>query len=125
MKVRLDKYLWAIRVFKTRTQAAVAIDAGKVKWSGAEVKASRMVGVGDRYEIKTEARKWIIEVTALLENRVQYSEAILHYNDLTPIELIDAKQKISFTEHSGKRLSKQGRPTKKNRRELGDILDDF
>lgn len=125
MKVRLDKYLWAIRIFKTRTQAATAIDAGKVKWGGADVKASRIVSVGDSYEIKTEARKWVIEVTALLENRVQYSEAILHYIDLTPVELIDAKQKSSFTENSGKRLSKQGRPTKKNRRELGEILDDL
>jgi len=125
MKVRLDKYLWAIRLFKTRTQAATAIDAGKVKMGGAEVKASRIVGVGDSYEVKTEARRWIIEVVALLENRVQYSEAIMHYKDLTPVELIEAKQRNSFTEHSGKRLSKQGRPTKKNRRDLGEILEDF
>jgi len=120
-KVRLDKYLWAIRLFKTRTQASTAIDAGKVKCNGDAVKASRIVGIGDNYEIKTEARRWVIEVTALLETRVQYSEAIKHYIDKTPIELIEA-QKSSFSFNSGKRMNKSGRPTKKYRRDMEDFL---
>ena len=120
-KVRLDKYLWAIRLFKTRTQASTAIDAGKVKCNGDPVKASRIVGIGDNYEIKTEARRWVIEVTALLETRVQYSEAIKHYIDKTPIELIEA-QKSSFSFNSGKRMNKSGRPTKKYRRDMEDFL---
>ena len=75
-KVRLDKYLWAIRLFKTRTQAANAIESGKVKYNGDNAKASRIVGIADEYEVKTESRKWIIEVTGILDVRVQYSEAI-------------------------------------------------
>lgn len=116
--LRLDKYLWAIRVFKTRTQAATAISAGKVTLNGADVKASKNVAVGDLYTIKTEARKWIIEVTGLLDNRVQYSEAINFYIDRTPESDLVKKQKATFVEFTGKRQSKQGRPTKKNRREM-------
>lgn len=116
--LRLDKYLWAIRVFKTRTQAATAISSGKVTLNGADVKASKNVAVGDLYTIKTEARKWIIEVTGLLENRMQYSEAINFYIDRTPESDLVKKQKAAFVEFTGKRQSKQGRPTKKNRREM-------
>ena len=121
-KLRLDKYLWAIRVFKTRTQAANAITSGKVKLNGEDVKPSRHIGIGDHYEIKAEERKWIIEVTGLLEKRVQYSEAINYYLDLTPVEEANKAQTSAFVEYTGKRQSKQGRPTKKNRRELNELL---
>lgn len=116
-KTRLDKYLWAIRLYKTRTQAATAIDAGKVKYQGSATKASRIVSVGDEYEVKTESRRWVIEVTAILDTRVQYAEAVKHYLDKTPPELIEA-QKSSFSFHTGKRMNKSGRPTKKDRRNL-------
>ena len=119
--VRLDKYLWAIRLFKTRTQAANAIESGKVKYNGDNAKAARIVGIGDEYEVKTESRKWIIEVTGILDVRVQYSEAIKYYLDKTPPELIEA-QKTSFSFNTGKRMSKSGRPTKKSRRDLENFL---
>jgi ribosome-associated heat shock protein Hsp15 len=117
-KLRLDKYLWAIRIFKTRSQAADAIDSHKVKSNGDDVKPAKAVNIGDRYEIRTEARKWVIEVTGLLHKRVTYTEAIKYYNDLTPPELLLPKQATVFVENTGKRQSKQGRPTKKNRRDL-------
>ena len=120
-KVRLDKYLWAIRLFKTRSQASAAIDAGKVKYNEGTVKASRLVGIGDAYQVKTEARKWVIEVTGILDTRVQYSEAIKYYKDNTPPELIEA-QKSAFSFNSGKRMNKSGRPTKKDRRDLDEFL---
>ncbi|MGC4058826.1 MAG: S4 domain-containing protein [Chitinophagaceae bacterium] len=86
-KLRLDKYLWSIRIFKTRTLAAAAIDSGKVRTTdGQAVKASRAVGIGDKYEIRTPARKWIIEVSGLLANRAAYDVAVQHYIDLTPEE---------------------------------------
>lgn len=123
-KLRIDKYLWAIRVFKTRSQAQDAIDSGKVKYNGEAVKASKQVGVGDQYRIKTPARDWIIEVTGLLHNRVQFREAVKYYIDLTPKEDPAAKAlKTVFVENTGKRQSKQGRPTKRNRRQMGDYLD--
>jgi ribosome-associated heat shock protein Hsp15 len=122
-KLRLDKYLWAIRLFKTRTQASSACEQGKVKLNGAPVKASKNIAIGEQYEVKTEHKKWLIEISGLLEERKQYSEAINFYIDLTPEE---EKQRIEFSHfafQTGKRKSKIGRPTKKTRRDLGDFLD--
>src|SRR5919112_6514835 len=85
-KLRIDKYLWSIRLFKTRSLASEACEKGRVKLNGDAVKASKPVTVGDEYEVKTEAKKLIIKVTGLLANRVQYSEAIKYYIDLTPEE---------------------------------------
>ena len=120
-KLRIDKYLWAIRLFKTRTLAAAACDSGKVKLNGSSVKASRHVNMGDEYEVKTEARKWIIKVTGLLHNRVQYSEAVNHYIDITPAEELERLKFHAASFYTGKRKSKIGRPTKKQRRELEDF----
>ena len=120
-KLRIDKYLWAIRLFKTRTLAAVACDTGKVKHLGTSVKASKAVNIGDEYEVKTEAKKWVIKVTGFLSNRVAYSEAVKYYLDLTPEEEKERLQFLSASFHTGKRLSKVGRPTKKQRRDLEDF----
>jgi ribosome-associated heat shock protein Hsp15 len=117
-KLRVDKYLWAIRIFKTRTQASAACDSGKVKQNGTAVKAAKNVAVGDEYEVKTEARRWRIQVTALLHNRMAYPEAIKYYLDLTPQEEIQGQQFQAASFHTGKRKSKIGRPTKKQRREM-------
>lgn len=121
-KLRLDKYLWSIRLFKTRSQSAEACEKGRVKMDGEPVKASRTVKLNDQYEVKTEARKWVIKVTGLLHNRVAYSEAIKHYEDLTPPEWLVAQdfQPVSF--FTGKRLSKTGRPSKKQRRNMDDLI---
>jgi ribosome-associated heat shock protein Hsp15 len=122
-KLRIDKYLWAIRLFKTRTQAADACDKGKVKMNSNAVKASKTVNIGEEYEVKTEVRKWIIKVTGLLHSRVQYAEAVNYYLDLTPAEEIEKSQFQVSAFHTGKRLSKIGRPTKKQRRELDDFTE--
>ncbi|HVZ26631.1 MAG TPA: RNA-binding S4 domain-containing protein [Sediminibacterium sp.] len=121
-KIRIDKYLWSIRLFKTRATAAEACDKGKVKYQGASVKPSRVVHIGDQYEVKTEARKWVIQVTGLLPTRVAYAEAIQYYLDLTPAEELERIEFAAASFHTGKRLSKIGRPTKKERRDLGDFM---
>jgi len=123
-KLRIDKYLWSIRLFKTRTLAAEACDKGKVKWNGVSVKASKPVNVGEEYEVKTEAKKWRIKVTGLLHARVQYTEAINYYLDITPEEEIEKIKNQAASFHTGKRLSKIGRPTKRDRRELGDFMEE-
>ena len=121
-KLRIDKYLWAIRLFKTRSQAGDACSKGKVKMEGTPVKASRIVAIGDAYEVKTETKRWVIQVTGLLDHRVQYSEAIQFYTDITPAEELDRVKFEAATYQTGKRLSKIGRPTKKQRRDLGDFF---
>ena len=121
-KLRLDKYLWAIRLFKTRSMAAAACESGKVKQNGTAVKAAKNVAVGDEYEVKTEAKKWRIQVTGLLHNRVAYAEAIKYYIDITPQEELDRQQFQAASFHTGKRKSKIGRPTKKQRRDIDGFL---
>lgn len=123
-KLRLDKYLWSIRLFKTRTIASTACEKGKVKINSEPAKASRGVKVGDIYEVKTLEKKWLIKVSELLFTRVQYSESVKFYEDQTEPEEVEriASQAASF--YSGKRQSKIGRPTKKERRDLDDFMVD-
>lgn len=123
-KLRLDKYLWSIRLFKTRTMAAVACDTGKVKFNGLQAKASKNVSIGDEYEVKTEAKRWRIKVTGLLEKRVAHAEAIKFYIDITPAEEIERLQYQAASFHTGKRQSKIGRPTKKERRDIDEFLNE-
>ncbi len=122
-KLRLDKYLWAIRLFKTRSQSADACDKGKVKFNRENTKASRAVQVGDEYEVKTENKRWVIKVTGLLHTRMQYSEAIKFYIDITPADELDRIKFQAAAFHTGKRMSKQGRPTKKDKRDLEGFMD--
>ena len=124
-KLRIDKYLWSIRIFKTRTQASEACDKGRVKLNDTAVKASKSITVGDTYSVKAEERKWVIQVVELLDHRVQYSEAIKYYIDLTPQEETEKLQMQTSSFHTGKRLSKIGRPTKKQRRDLDDFADEI
>lgn len=121
-KLRLDKYLWAIRLYKTRTLATAACDSGKVKFEGTQAKASKKVNLGDEYEIKTEAKRWRIKVTGLLQNRAAYSKAIENYIDITPEEELERLNYQAASFHTGKRQSKIGRPTKKERRDLDKLL---
>jgi ribosome-associated heat shock protein Hsp15 len=120
-KLRLDKYLWSIRIFKTRSLASDACASNKVKSNGINVKASKTVNIGDKYEVKTEAKKWLIEATGLLHTRAQYSEAIKYYVDLSPEQNKDKIQNSAFVFQTGKRQSKQGRPTKKEKRSLDEF----
>jgi ribosome-associated heat shock protein Hsp15 len=122
-KIRLDKYLWSIRLFKTRSLASDACEKGKVKYQGTSAKASRNVNINDEYEVKTEAKKWVIKVTGVISNRVQYCEAINHYIDITPAEEIERTQFQAASFHTGKRLSKVGRPTKKQKRDLDGFVN--
>ena len=121
-KLRIDKFLWAIRLFKTRTLAASACDSGKVKFAGTPVKASRQVHIGDVFEVKTETKRWQIQVTGLLHHRVKYEEAIKYYLDITLQEEMQRLQFQAASFHTGKRQSKIGRPTKKERRDLDGFL---
>lgn len=121
-KIRIDKYLWCIRIFKTRALAAEACDKGRVKIKGIAVKASKPVNTGDEFEIKSEDRKWVIKVTGIIHNRVAFTEAVKHYIDLTPEDANDELKFKSASFFTGKRLSKTGRPTKKQRRNMDDFM---
>ncbi len=79
---------------------------------------------GDEYDIRTETRKWRVKVTGLLANRQAFSEAVKYYIDLTPEEDLDLNKRMASSFDTGKRQSKIGRPTKKERRDLDDFMQE-
>lgn len=121
-QVRLDKYLWAIRVFKTRGLAKKACESGKVKLNGTSQKPAHNVVLGETYHISTSTRDWVIKVKELLDRRQAYAVAINYYQDLTPEEGKQKARKMAASFYTGKRLSKTGKPTKSERRALEDFL---
>ncbi len=123
-KLRLDKYLWAIRLFKTRSLATTACNGGKVKYQEEQAKPGKNVHLGDIYDVRTEGKKWRIKVIGLLHTRVKYEEAIKYYLDITPEEELERLKYQAASFNTGKRPSKIGRPTKKERRDLGEFLDE-
>jgi ribosome-associated heat shock protein Hsp15 len=123
-KLRIDKYLWAIRLFKTRTLATEACKAGRVKKEGNNIKASYEVKVGDVLQVSKSIEKKIIKVTALLFNRVDAKKAVLHYEDITPPEETLKYKSMFLTPHLIRDRG-TGRPTKKDRREIDDLKEGF
>lgn len=122
-KVRIDKYLWSIRLFKTRSLATEACDSGKVKWKGENIKPSKPVLLNEEYRVRNEAGNLLIKVTGIIANRVSYEVAIKNYIDLTPDEDRNKEKPMVSSFYTGKRLSKVGRPTKQQRRDLDEFLD--
>ena len=123
-KLRIDKYLWAIRVFKTRTLAADACKAGRVKLENQNIKPSHEVKVGETYQVSKGIERRVLKVKGMLENRVDAKTAIDFYEDLTPVEQTQAFKSV-FQAPVLKRDRGTGRPTKKDRRETDELKDDF
>lgn len=113
--VRIDKWLWAIRVYKTRNQAAEACRAGKVKMESGSVKPSREVKSGDVIEISAGPVKRTLEVIEPIKNRVGAKLVSQFALDHTPQEEYD-KLKMIKEMNFERRDHGSGRPTKKQRR---------
>lgn len=123
-KLRVDKYLWAIRVFKTRTMASDACRAGRVKLDSQNIKPSHEVRIGEVYQVSKGIERKVIKVTGLLESRVDAKKAIDFYEDITPVEQTQAFKSM-FHAPLLKRDRGAGRPTKRDRREIDELKDDF
>lgn len=121
MGVRIDKWLWAGRFFKTRSLASDAVSGGKVKLNGAAAKPAREVKPADRLEIHNGDTRWEVIVQALSEKRGPAPEARLLYEETA--ESIAAReaeqQRRKFTVEPAADL--HGRPTKRDRRQLQRI----
>lgn len=113
--IRIDKYLWSIRAFKTRSQASTACRSGKVVIDDVQVKPSREVKVDDIIHVRDGSFTRVLKVTALLSNRVSAKIAQEYYEDITPKEEIE-KAKMLREVNYEKRDRGVGRPTKKERR---------
>lgn len=125
-KVRIDKYLWAIRVYKSRSLATDACREGKVKIRGENAKPASQVAVGDLIDIVKDGFRLQLKALALLEKRVSSALAKPCYEDLTPPEEY-LKYKSWFIGKGApeRRERGAGRPTKKERREIDDFKGDF
>lgn len=117
---RIDKYLWSVRVFKTRTEATDACKGNKVKVDGVAVKPSRPVKVGNTIEVRKGSVQYIYKVKALLENRVGARLVPEYAENLTPQSELD-KLRAPVETFFLKRDRGMGRPTKKDRRDM-DVL---
>jgi ribosome-associated heat shock protein Hsp15 len=123
-KVRIDKYLWSIRIFKSRTLATEACKEGKVKLYEENAKPSTMVTVGDIIDVVKDGFKLKYKVVQLIEKRVSPILAKPCYEDLTPEDEIN-KYKSWFIGKGGpeRRERGAGRPTKRDRREIDEFKE--
>ena len=122
--VRIDKWLWAARLFKTRSLAADAIKGGKVKMDDCPVKPSREVKEGDIIQVQIDQLHKVVQVKMVIKNRVSPKQVPEVYTDLTPKE---EYERLEFM-HAYKaewRDRGSGRPTKKERRMIERLKDDL
>ena len=123
-KGRIDKWLWSIRLFKTRTLAGKACNSGKVKINGRATKASSSVAVGDTVEAQKNRITYTYIVEKVIQNRVGYPVAITCYTDKTPQSELDKFKEQFVIRHRGEfREQGEGRPTKRDRRDLDEFKD--
>jgi ribosome-associated heat shock protein Hsp15 len=121
-EVRIDKWLWAVRLFKTRTLAAEACKKGKIIIQGVQVKPSRNVKVGDVISIRRNPVLFSFKVLALSENRMNAKLVSGFMADVTTPDQLELIELARIAAKSGRDRG-TGRPTKKERRDLDEIFE--
>lgn len=119
---RIDKWLWAVRLFKTRGLAAEACKANRVLVNGAAVKPSREIKIGDEVSVKRLPVLYSFRVLELVTNRQPAKNVTIYRQDITPPEEL-AKLEMMAAGAFGVRDRGMGRPTKKDRRDIEEMLD--
>ena len=122
-KVRIDKWLWAVRIYKTRNQASEACKKGRILVNGSEAKASREIRTGDTIVVRKLPVIYTFKVIKLIEHRQPAKLVEEFLQDLTSVEELN-KLKIQDSFFM-KRDRGSGRPTKKERRLLDDLMDNY
>ena len=120
LPVRIDKYLWCIRAFKSRSLATDACDGGKVKIEGSSIKPSRHIKLGEVITVQQGYVKRAFKVVDLLEKRVSAPLVKNYALDITPQEELDKLKTEKYVSYMGK-FKGSGRPTKKDRRLIDKI----
>ncbi|MBQ1222291.1 MAG: RNA-binding S4 domain-containing protein [Alistipes sp.] len=123
-EIRLDKYLWAVRIFKTRSDAADAIRNNRVLVNEAYAKPSREVKVGDQISVRRQAVTYKYKVLDLVSSRQGAKNVPQYCLDITPqseLDKLNAPRETIFVY----RDRGTGRPTKKERRELDSLMEGF
>ncbi|HIB38203.1 RNA-binding S4 domain-containing protein [Mesonia sp.] len=120
--MRVDKYLWCVRYFKTRSIATNACKKGHVRVNGDIVKPSRDVYPTDKIEVRKNQINYIIEVLDLPPSRVGAKLINIYLTDITPKENLEKLDLLKYSQDYYRKKG-TGRPTKKDRRELDDWFD--
>lgn len=123
-RMRLDKWLWAARLFKTRNDAAAAVNGGQVHLNGQRTKPGREIGVGSRLQIRKDGLDWDLEVCALPAQRRPAAEAAAAYRE-TDDSRVRREQQIADRRalHEAASQPPPGRPDKRGRRLLRRIRE--
>jgi ribosome-associated heat shock protein Hsp15 len=125
-KVRVDKWLWSVRIFKSRTMATDACKSGKVKIDEANVKPSTLIEKGQHIHVKKNGFKLEFKVIDLLEKRVGAQIAQNYYEDLTPQEELNKFNDWFVGKGRPEQREKgTGRPTKKDRRTIEQFKEKY
>jgi ribosome-associated heat shock protein Hsp15 len=122
MAIRLDKFVWSVRLTKTRSIATELISKGKIRINGLDVKPSKDVKVSDVIHVLKNSAVFTYKINALIDKRVGPKLVIDYLEDITPLEEIE-KFKLYVDSQSVYRQNGTGKPTKKDRRSLDDFLD--
>ena len=122
--IRLDKYLWAVRIFKTRSDAADAIRQNRVMVNDAYAKPSREVKIGDMVTVRRERITYSYKVLDLVSSRQPAKNVPMYYLNCTPQEELD-KLNVPHETIFVFRDRGTGRPTKKERRDIDALMDGF
>ena len=123
MEVRVDKYLWAMRIYKTRSIATDACKCGRVKINGIEVKPSRSFHVGDIFTVRKGPITYTYRILQLWGNRLGAKMVPEYLQDITPKEQLDLLELARYAAQSGRDRG-MGRPTKKDRRDIEQFFSD-
>lgn len=123
MEVRVDKYLWAMRIYKTRSIATDACKCGRVKMNGVELKPSRVFHIGDIFTVRKGPITYTYRILQLSANRLGAKMVADYMEDITPKEQLEILELARFAAQSGRDRG-TGRPTKKDRREIEQFFSD-
>ncbi|WP_405570394.1 RNA-binding S4 domain-containing protein [Winogradskyella sp. Asnod2-B02-A] len=121
--MRIDKYLWCVRYYKTRSIATKACKKGQVKVNGDAVKPSREVFPTDKIELRKDQIIYQLTVNDLPPNRVGAKLVDIYRVDTTPKSAFEAKELLKYSKDYYRKKG-SGRPTKKDRRDIDDFYDD-
>ncbi|OBQ55273.1 RNA-binding S4 domain-containing protein [Tamlana sp. s12] len=121
--MRIDKYLWSVRYYKTRTLATTACKKGQVRINDDIVKPSRDVYPLDIVELRKDQINYKIKVNDLPPNRVGAKIVDLYRTDITPKEQFEAKELLKYSKDYYRKKG-TGRPTKKDRRDIDNYTDE-
>lgn len=123
MEIRVDKYLWAMRIYKTRSIATDACKCGRVKMNGVEIKPSRAFHVGDVFTVRKGPITYTYRILQLASNRLGAKMVPEYLQDITPKEQLELLELARYAAQSGRDRG-TGRPTKKDRRDIEQFFSD-